>query len=139
LPGLSSLASSAGITVSQLEAGLAAAKQAGGDTTSAVVGFARATGVSSATAQRVIRSVFGAHVDRSPTAASATAALAAALGVSTTAAHSALEQLATVGRTQGIDPASAAFAAIAHRLGVSSQRLAAALPQVKQALRTAGD
>ncbi len=83
--------------------------------------------------------MFGAHVDQSLTGPSAVAALAAQLGVSTAAAHSALEQLGTLSRTQGVDPASAAFAAIAHRLGVSPTGLTAALPLVKQAERaTAG-
>src|ERR1700722_9569181 len=45
---LSALAASAGITESQLESGLGAAKQAGGNNPSAVAGFARATGVSPA-------------------------------------------------------------------------------------------
>jgi hypothetical protein len=139
LPGLSALASSAGLTESQLEAGLAAAKQAGGNGTSAVAGFARATGVSSATARRVVSSIFGSHIDRSTTGPSAAAALARALGVSTAAAHSALEQLGTLSRAHGVDPASPAFAAIAHHLGVSPTRLAAALPLVKQALRAAGE
>jgi hypothetical protein len=132
---LSALASSAGITESQLQAGLMAAKEAGGNNPSAAAGFARATGVSPATAQRIISSVFGAQIDRSPTGAAAIAALATQLGVSTTAAHSALEQIVALGRAQGVDPASAPFAAIAHRLGVTPARLAAALPLAKQAER----
>jgi hypothetical protein len=139
LSNLSALASSAGLTVGQLDAGLIAAKQAGGNDPSAVAGFARATGVSPATAQRIVSSVFGDHVDRSLTGPSAVAALATQLGISTTAAHSALEQIGALGRTQGLDPSSTAFAAVAHHLGLSPTRLAAALPLVKQALRaTAG-
>jgi hypothetical protein len=130
---LSALASSANITESQLEAGLVAAKQAGGNNASAVAGFARATGVSPATAQRIVSSVFGAHIDGSMTSPSAVAALATQLGVSSAAATSALEQIGALSRTQGVDPASAAFAAIAHHLGVSPTRLAAALSLVKQA------
>ncbi len=136
-PSWSDLASSAGLTESQLQAGLIAAKQAGGNSTSAVAGFARATGVSPATAQRIISSVFGPHVDRSLAAPSAAAALATALGVSTAAAQSALQQISALDDGHGVDPASAAFAAIAHHLGVSPTRLAAALPLVKQAERAA--
>jgi hypothetical protein len=136
LPGLSALASSAGLTESQLEAALVAVKQAGGNGAPAVAAFARATGVSMATAQRIINTVFGSYVDHSLTGPAAVAALARQLGVSTAAAHSALEQITVLGRAQGVDPASAAFAAIAHRLGVSPSRLAAALPLIKQALRT---
>ncbi len=55
----SRLAASAGISVSQLQAGLRAAKQAGGDTAAGIAAFAAATGVSQATAQRVITAVFG--------------------------------------------------------------------------------
>jgi hypothetical protein len=116
---------------------LAAAKLAGGNNASAIAGFARATGVSPATAQRIVSSMFGAHIDRSLTGPSAVAVLANQLGVSTAAAHSALEQIGTLSRTQGVDPASAAFATIAQRLGVSPTRLAAALPLVKQAERPA--
>jgi hypothetical protein len=135
---LSALASSAGITESQLESGLVAAKRAGGNNTSAVAGFAQATGVSPATARRIISSVFGAPIDRNRTGPSTVAALASQLGLSTAAAQSALEQIGALSRTQGVDPASAAFAAIAHRLGVSPTRLAAALPLVKEAERAAG-
>jgi hypothetical protein len=137
LSDLSALASSAGITQSQLEAGLAAAKQAGGNNPAALAGLARATGVSPAAAQRIVSSVFGAHVDRNLAGTSAVAALATQLGVPTAAAQSALEQIGALSRTQGVDPASAAFAAIAHHLGVSPTRLAAALPLVKQAERAA--
>ena len=139
-PGLSdqsALAASAGLTESKLQAGLVAAKQAGGNRASAVAGFARATGVSLATAQRVVQSVFGADIDRSLTGPQITAVLATQLGVSTAAAHSALQEISALSRTQGVDPASAAFASIAHHLGVSPTRLAAALPLVKQAERAA--
>jgi hypothetical protein len=138
LSDLSALASSAGITESQLEAGLVAAKQAGGNNAAAVAAFARATGVSPATAQRIVSSVFGASIDPNLTQPSAVAALATQLGVSTAAANSALEQIGALSRTQGVDPASAAFAAIAHHLGVSPTRLAAALSLVKQAERAPG-
>jgi hypothetical protein len=94
--------------------------------------------VSPATAQRIVYSVFDGHVDRSLTSASATAALATQLGVSTAAAQGALEQIEALGRAYGVDPASPAFAAIAHHLGVSPTRLEAALPLVKQAERATG-
>ena len=138
LPSLSALAASAHITESQLQAGLEAAKQAGGNTLSGVAAFARTTGVSTATAQRIVSSVFSPQVNSGLTSAAAATALATQLGVSTAATQSALEQLGTLARAQGIDPNSAAFAAIAHRLGVTPTRLAAALPLVKQALRPAG-
>jgi hypothetical protein len=138
LSNLTGLASSAGITETKLEAGLTAAKQAGGNNASAVAAFARATGVSPGTAQKVVSSVFGVQINRSLTGPSAVAALATQLGVSTAAAHSALDQLGALGRTQGVDPGSAAFAAIAHGLGVTPTRLATALPLVKQALRATG-
>jgi hypothetical protein len=138
LSDLSGLASSAGITVSRLQSGLIAAKQAGGNSASAVAAFARATGVSPATAHRVVYSVFGANVDRSPTSAAAVAALATQLRVSEADARSALLQIGELGRAHGVDPTSPAFAAIAHRLGVSPTALAAALPLVKQAESAAG-
>jgi hypothetical protein len=54
---LSGLAASAGISVSQLQAGLVAMKQAGGNTAAGIAAFAAATGVSHATAQRVVSAV----------------------------------------------------------------------------------
>jgi hypothetical protein len=138
LRDLSGLAASAGITTSRLQTGLEAAKHAGANTPAGVAAFARAAGVSAATAQRIVSSVFGPRGDSGLTSAAAEAALASQLGVSTAAAHAALEQLATLARAQGIEPNSPAFAAIANRLGVSPTRLAAALPLVKQAMRPAG-
>jgi hypothetical protein len=64
---LNALAASAGISVSQLETGLRAAKQAGANTAAAVAAFAAATGVSHATAQRVITAVFGTSTSGKPT------------------------------------------------------------------------
>jgi hypothetical protein len=61
------------------------------------------------------------------------AALASQLGVSHSAAQSAMNQLAALSR-EGVDPASPAFAAIAHGLGVTPTRLAAALDAAKQAV-----
>jgi hypothetical protein len=138
LSNLSALASSAGLTQSQLEAGLGAAKQAGGNSPSGAAAFGRATGVLPATAQRIVSSVFGAPVDRSLNGPAAVAVLATRLGVSTAAAQTALEQIGALSRAQGVEPSSAAFAAVAHRLGVSPTRLAAALPLVKQAERATG-
>jgi hypothetical protein len=135
LPNLSALAASAHISESRLQAGLEAAKKAGGNTMSGVAAFARTTGVSTATAQRIVSSVIKAPVNRGLTSAAAAAALTSQLGVSTAATQSALEQLAMLARAQGgIDSNSVPFAAIAHRLGVTPTRLAAALPLVKQAL-----
>src|SRR6516162_11552057 len=48
---LPALAASAGISVSQLKAGLMAAKQAGGNTAAGITAFVASTGVSQATAQ----------------------------------------------------------------------------------------
>ena len=58
-PLFGALASSAGISQSRLEAGLAGAKRAGGDTSAGIAGFAQAAGVSPATAQRIVHAVFG--------------------------------------------------------------------------------
>jgi hypothetical protein len=63
---LNALAASAGISVSQLETGLRAAKQAGANTAAGVAAFAAATGVSHATAQRVITAVFGTPTNGKP-------------------------------------------------------------------------
>ena len=131
---LTALAASAGISTDRLQAGLVATKRAGGNTAAGIAAFAASTGVSHATAQRIVRAVFGTQVDRGTIGRSAiVAALASQLGVSTSAAQNALNQLDALGRS-GIDPASPAFAAIAHDLGVSPARLAAALVAVKQSL-----
>ena len=61
------------------------------------------------------------------------AALASQLGVSHSAAQSAMNQIESLDRG-GVDPASPAFAAIAHGLGVTPTRLAAALDAAKQAV-----
>jgi hypothetical protein len=128
---LSALASFAGISVSRLDAGLAAAKRARGNNAAGVAAFARAAGASPATAQRIVDAVFGKQVDRSLPDPSAVAALAAQLGVSTSAARHALQQIGALSGKDGIDPAGTAFAAIAHQLGVSPTRLAGALRAVK--------
>ena len=136
---LPSLAASAGISVSQLEAGLMAAKQAGGNTAAGIAAFASSTGVSQATAQRVINAVFGTDAGKQPGQPSQAdqqamvSALATQLGVSHAAAQHVLGQLEELGRG-GIDPASPAFAAIAHQLGVSPDRLVAALRAAKQSM-----
>ena len=61
------------------------------------------------------------------------AALASQLGVSHSAAQSAMNQIESLDRG-GVDPSSPAFAAIAHGLGVTPTRLAAALDAAKQAV-----
>src|SRR5262249_48958968 len=141
---LPALAASAGIGVSQLQAGLMAAKQAGGTTAAGITAFASSTGVSQATAQRVIAAVFGTEAGRQPgkqrgqqpsqaDQQALVSALAAQLGVSHRAAQGALNQLIGLGR-DGVDPASPAFAAIAHQLGVAPDRLVAALQAAKQSM-----
>ncbi len=129
---LAALAASAGISTDRLQAGLAAAKRAGGNTAAGIAAFAASAGVSHTTAQRIVDAVFGTQVDRGKTGGPAVAAaLASRLGVSTSAAQQAVNQLDALGEG-GVDPASPAFAAIARDLGVSPVRLAAALDAVKQ-------
>jgi len=133
---LAALAASAGISTDRLEAGLGAAKRAGGNTAAGIAAFAASAGVSHATAQRVVHAVFGTEVSKQPGQTGQPApvsALAAQLGVSNAAAQRAFNQLDALGRG-GIDPASPAFAAIARELGVSPVRLAAALQAVKQTM-----
>jgi hypothetical protein len=130
---LAALAASAGISTDRLQAGLAAAKRAGGNTPAGILAFATAAGVPQATAQRIVQAVFGTAGDDTTGRAAFTAALASHLGVSTSAAQRALNQLQALGRG-GVDPASPAFAAIARDLGVSASRLAAALGEAKQSL-----
>jgi len=127
------LAASAGITESRLQQGLAAAKQAGGNSSAGVAAFASAADVSADTAQRVVTTVFGTHEDRSVTGPSAAAALASTLGVSIPTAQSALQRIGALSGKGGVDPESVDFAAIAHDLGVSPERLAGALDDVKRA------
>jgi hypothetical protein len=131
---LPALAASAGISVSQLQAGLVAAKQAGGNSAAGIAALAASTGVSNATAQRLVYAVFGTRVDRSLTGSAAVAALASRLGVSTSAAQHALQRISALSGQSGVDPASGAFARIAHDLGVSPAQLAAALGGVKQSV-----
>jgi AraC-like DNA-binding protein len=133
-PDLSRLASSAGISVSRLQAGLIAAKKAGGNHAAGVAAFAAAAGVSNATAHRIVDSVFGANGNPSVTGAAAAAVLASHLGVSKAMAQRALQQVAALARENGVDPHSAAFARVAHDLGVSPARLAAGLDAVKQSM-----
>jgi hypothetical protein len=134
---LTALAASAGISVSQLQAGLEAAKQAGGNTAAGIAAFAASTGVPQATAQRVVYAVFGTQVSKQPGPTTAPPqpvnALAAQLGVSRAAAQRAFNQLDALGRDANV-PASPAFAAVAHELGLSPARLAAALVAAKQSM-----
>jgi hypothetical protein len=133
---LTALAASAGNSVSRLEAGLVAAKRADGNTATSIAAFAASTGVSHATAQRVVSALFGTQVIKhsltGPPAAAR--ALATRLGVSTSAAGRALKQIAGLSSKNRVDPASSAFAAIAHDLGVSPAQLAAAWDAVKQSV-----
>jgi len=62
---LPALAASAGISVNRLQAGLVAAKRAGGNTPASITAFAASAGVPHATAQRVVYAVFGTKVIRS--------------------------------------------------------------------------
>jgi hypothetical protein len=135
---LPALAASAGISTDRLQAGLAAAKGAGGNTAAGIAAFAASTGVSQATAQRIVHAVFGPQIEgKTPGSAagepSFAPALASQLGVSISAAERAVNQLQALGRG-GIGPGSPAFAAIARDLGVTSARLAAALGAAKQSL-----
>jgi hypothetical protein len=135
-PQLTALAASAGISVSRLQAGLVAAKRAGGNTAASIAAFAASTGVSHATAQRVVSALFGTQVIKhsltGPPAAAR--ALATRLGVSTSAAGRALKQIAGLSSKNRVDPASSAFAAIAHDIGVSPAQLAAAWDAVRQSV-----
>jgi hypothetical protein len=149
---LTALAASAGISVSQLQAGLGAAKRDGGDTAASVAAFAASTGVSNATAQRVLNAVFKTPPSGKPAPPKAPAvgagksaaapskvkqaqpdlppapvrAFAARLGVSTTAAGRAFKEITGLIGNGNVDPGSPAFAAIARDLGVGPAQLAAA-------------
>jgi hypothetical protein len=135
---LAALAASAGISVDRLQAGLSAAKRAGGNTAAGIAAFATSAGVPQATAQRIVQAVFGAGKDRGKSGDSAfatalAAGLASRLGISTAAAQHAVSQLGALSERGGVDPTSPAFAAIARDLGVTPARLAAALDAIKQA------
>ena len=62
---LAALAASAGISTDRLQAGLAAANRAGGNTAAGIAAFAASAGVSHATAQRIVHAVC-ARGDRTP-------------------------------------------------------------------------
>jgi hypothetical protein len=150
---LTALAAAAGISVSQLQAGLAAVKRDGGDTAAGVAAFAASTGVSHATAQRVLHAVFetspsgkpapsqalGARGSRSAAAGfqpsvtvpAPVRAFATRLGISTSAAGRAFKQIAALSGNGSADPGSPGLAAIARDLGVSPARLAAAWDAVR--------
>lgn len=130
---LPALAASAGISVNRLQVGLAAAKRAGGNTAASVAAFAASTGVSRATAQRVVHAVFGTGFMEGVTVPAAVRALAMRLGVSVSAAGHAFKQIAALSNNNGgVDPARPAFAAIARDLRVSPAQLAVAWDAVKQ-------
>ncbi|HEY2044893.1 MAG TPA: hypothetical protein VGH11_19615 [Jatrophihabitans sp.] len=132
---LSALAASAGLTDVQLQAGLQAAKRAGGNGAAGIAAFAASTRVSSASAQRLVFAVFGAHRDGGLSSPDAVALLAGRLHITSSAAHAALVQLGRLSQAKGgVDPGSAAFTAVASGLGTSPQELAAALDGVKQGM-----
>jgi hypothetical protein len=133
-PTRSRLAASAGISTDRLQAGLIAAKRAGGGTAAGIAAFAASAGVSHATAQRMVRAVFGAQSGVSLAGSASVRVLATRLGVSTSAAHHALQRVGALSRSHGVDPSGPAFAAIAHDLGVSPAKLVAALGAVKQSM-----
>jgi len=121
----SRLAASAGISVSQLQAGLRAAKQAGGDTAAGIAAFAAATGVSQATAQRVINDVFETSSPGKPAPVkrpgsgrslppSSLSALAASAGISVSQLQAGLVAMKEAGGTT-----AAGVAAFAAATGVS--------------------
>ena len=112
------------ISVARLEAGLLAAKQAGGGGPAAVKAFAKATGVSAKVAKSVIAKVFGDEEHQDQGRAEAAKAIAKALGVTVAAAEKALERLNQAG---GIQPDSALFKSVAHDLGVTPKQLNDAL------------
>jgi hypothetical protein len=130
---LAALAASAGISTDRLQAGLVAAKRAGGNTAAGIAAFAKSTGVSHATAQRVVYAVSGTQVIKHSLTGppAAVRALATRLGVAVSAAGRAFKQIGALSSKNGVDPASPAFAAIAHDLGVSPAQLAAAWDAVK--------
>ena len=131
---LPALAASAGISMDRLQAGLAAAKGAGGNTAAGIAAFAASAGVSHATAQRIVHAMFGTQAGHSVTGPASVSVLATRLGVSRSAAHRALERVSALSGSHGVDPASPAFAAIAHDLGVSPARLITGLDAVKQSM-----
>jgi hypothetical protein len=131
---LAALAASAGISPDRLQAGLIAAKRAGGGTTAGIAAFAASAGASHATAQRIMQAMFGAQAGHSLTGAASVRVLATRLGVSTSGARRALQRVGALSGSHGVDPASPAFAAIAHDLGVSPAKLIAALGAVKQSM-----
>src|SRR6266568_9117622 len=99
---LHGLAASAGIGVNRVQAGLVAAKRAGGNTAASIAAFAASTGVSHATAQRVVYAVFGTRFIKSVTVPAAVKALATRLGVNTSAAGRALKQIAALSNKNGV-------------------------------------
>ena len=131
---LAGLAASADLSTNRLQAGLITAKRDRGNTAAGIAAFAASTGVSTATAQRIVRAVFGTQGGHSLTGPASVRVLATRLGVSPSAAHRALERVGALSGNHGIDPASPAFAAIAHDLGVSPAQLVAGLGAVKQSM-----
>jgi hypothetical protein len=73
----------------------------------------------------------GGQAGSSLAGSSAVTMLTARLGVASSAARHALQQIGALSGKDGVDPASAAFAAIARSLGVSPARLASVLDGLK--------
>jgi hypothetical protein len=131
---LPALAASAGISTDRLQAGLAAMKRAGGNTTAGIAAFAATAGVSNKTAQQIADAVFGTQAgsgsrSRKPappqasgagagksTAASQLPALAASAGISTDRLQAGLAAMKRAGgnTTAGI-AAFAATAGVSHK------------------------
>jgi hypothetical protein len=131
---LAGLAASADLSTNRLQAGLISAKRDRGNTAAGIAAFAASTGVSTATAQQIVRAVFGTQAGHSLTGPASVRVLATRLGVSPNAAHRALQRVGALSGNHGIDPASPAFAAIAHDLGVRPAKLVAGLDAVKQSM-----
>ncbi len=128
------LARSLGLSVSALDDGLRAAKQAGGVGDIAIAAFAGASGSSGAVATTAVDQVFGRQGAGGLTGKAAIGALADRLHISREAAASALTRVAILGRQAGgIDPGGAQFRALAHDLAVTPQQLAAGIDAVKAA------
>ena len=111
---LPALAASAGISTDRLQAGLAAMKQAGGDTPAGIAALAASAGVSHKTAQQIAEAVFGTQSYSGSPSPKPAPPQAPAAGAGKTPARSWL-------------PALAASA------GISTDRLQAGLVAMKRA------
>ena len=127
------LVSVGGLSDSRLQAGLAAAKHAGGTGPAAVAAFCASTGLSHAAASEDHRHRLRVQHDRSLMGPVAANLLASRLNIDTAAAQRVFQQLGALSGKTGVDPANAAFAEIARSIGVAPAQLAAALDAVKRA------